>query len=304
MLGWSGSKINPCARDLVAECRKCGIIVCRNCTSKAPSNRYLNERHRRLCNTCIEAPLSAHLQPLEHSQDFSLHDTPSASSSSSTRSNRSESGSSAVAPAHNLDSSEEILSSFAASAFLRQPCSCAIRGVYLCLSCGHNLRANDTTYRRVWTWRSRYSTHIGGGVGTGLGVGNQGQKCGRGDQCLETGSSSISWVEIDCSESHGEDSQEQSLSRIGTPVSEQSGPGMNSSRPGYFQQEVEGIGGVVKKKVKRKVKVGATVVEHEDERKDPRRYLEREATGKERSWCGWCGRVCLGTNDRQISIPS
>jgi hypothetical protein len=105
-------------------------------------------------------------------------------------------------------------------------------------------------------------------------------------------------VEIDCSENHGQDGQEGRTSRTSTPASGTPASGNSNGRPGYLQQEVEGIGGVVKKKVRRKVKVGATVVEHEDERMDPRQYLVREAKGQVRSWCGWCDRVCPGETDR------
>ena len=302
--GWTGTKICACARDLVAECRKCGTVVCRNCTSKAPSDRFLRERYRRLCQKCLRAPLSAHLQPLQQVDEISLSDTPPISGASSVRSARSESGSSTETFLDDTDHMDSAPEAFTSPAFLRDPCTCPTRGVYLCLQCGHNLRANDTTYRRVWTWRSRYSTHIGGGLGTGLGSGDQGQKCGRGDQCLETGGSSVSWVEIDCSEGHGTGDGSDELtnsSRAGTPISDSMGSGTTANRPGYLQQEIEGIGGVVKKKVKKKVCVGATVAEFEDERKDPRKYLEREATGKERSWCGWCGRVCPSDRD-QVSV--
>lgn len=301
----SQSKICSCARDLVKECRRCETIVCRNCASKSPSNRFLRERHRRLCQKCLKAPLSAHLQPLKCTEEVSLFDILPVSSASSVRSARSESTSSADASMDEALHTETVPEAFTSAAFSREPCTCATAGVYLCLSCGHNLLASNTTYKRVWTWRSRYSTHIGGGLGTGLGIGNQGQKCGRGDQCLDDGASSISWVEIDCSEGRGaEDAHELehlTASRSGTPVLDGVGSGTTSNRPGYLQQEIEGIGGVVKKKVKKRVKVGATVWEYEDERKDPRKYLEREATGKERSWCGWCGRVCLGEKDRLAS---
>lgn len=87
--GCSSSKISACARDLVAECRKCGTPVCRNCIAKAPSDRYLKERHRRLCQKCLKAPLAAHLEPLKQVEDDVLHDTPPMSSASSTRSARS-----------------------------------------------------------------------------------------------------------------------------------------------------------------------------------------------------------------------
>jgi len=61
-------------------------------------------------------------------------------------------------------------------------------------------------------------------------------------------------------------------------------------------QEMEGIGGVVKKKVKRRLLVGDVVQEYEDEREGGR-YLEREQDGVERSWCSWCDRVVLGKKD-------
>jgi hypothetical protein len=180
-------------------------------------------------------------------------------------------------------------------AFLRAPCTCASRGVYLCSPCGQNLRASDTTYKRVWTWRSRYSSHIGGGLGTGLGEGNQGQKCGREEHCLETSSGKVEcWVEVDSSEGttldHELDQEGLANGRAGTPD-------YTNRKPGYFQQEIEGIGGIVKKKVKRRVRVGATCWQYDDERESGK-YLEREAKGIARSWCGWCDRVCPGENDR------
>ncbi|KAH0845496.1 hypothetical protein FOPE_12651 [Fonsecaea pedrosoi] len=108
----------------------------------------------------------------------------------------------------------------------------------------------------------------------------------------------ICWVEIECSEGKAHDASDperNSLSRVGTPDS-----AYGSNKPGYFQQEIEGIGGVVKKKVKKRVKVGAGVWEWEDERESGK-YLEREAEGTARSWCGWCGRVCPSEQDRNES---
>lgn len=290
------SKISSCARDLVAPCRRCGTIVCRNCIAKSPSNARMKDRYRRLCKTCLDAPLDSHLQPL-----LSVHDTldgVSASSASSIRSERSFSGSSSCSPTQIFDEHEATHGqghSFTSSAFSRTPCTCESGGVFLCAPCGQNLRAADTTYKRVWTWRSRYSTHIGGGLGTGLGEGNQGQKCGRGEDCLESNGTAVCWVEIDCSERKSHESfrehEGNGSSRMGTPD-------YVSNKPGYLQQEIEGIGGVVKKKVKKRIKVGATVWEYEDER-ETGKYLEREANNLARSWCGWCNRVCTGEKDRE-----
>ena len=69
-------------------------------------------------------------------------------------------------------------------------------------------------------------------------------------------------------------------------------------KAGYLRQEIEGIGGVVKKKVKKRVRVGKTVREYEDER-EKADYLEREAKGDKRSWCGWCSRVIPGKLDSE-----
>ena len=148
---------------------------------------------------------------------------------------------------------------------------------------------------------------MGGGIGTGLGLGNQGQKCGRGEHCLDSGAESVAWVEIDCSEGTLTDlSLEHDLlvrTRSATPTADRSTPSPVGNKPGYYSQEVEGIGGVVKKKVKKRVKVGATVYEFDDERKSGK-YLERESSGKQRSWCGWCGRVCLGRADCQVQAQN
>ncbi|KIY02811.1 uncharacterized protein Z520_01276 [Fonsecaea multimorphosa CBS 102226] len=293
------SKISSCARDLVAPCRRCGTVVCRNCAAKSPSTVRLKDRFRRLCKTCLDAPIEAHLQAIGSADDAS--DGAPISSASSMRSERSASNSSTMGTIAGLENHESNTSSdrcFTSSAFLRGPCTCETRGVFLCAPCGQSLRAADTTYKRVWTWRSRYSTHIGDGLGTGLGLGNQAQKCGRGEDCLETSGKAICWVEIDCSEGKVHDASEadrNSLSRVGTPDS-----AYGSNKPGYLQQEIEGIGGVVKKKVKKRVKVGAGVWEWEDERESGK-YLEREAQGTARSWCGWCGRVCPSEQDRRES---
>jgi len=74
------------------------------------------------------------------------------------------------------------------------------------------------------------------------------------------------------------------------------GDGFEEEKPGYLRQEIEGIGGVVKKKVKKRVKVGKTVTEYEDER-ERAEYLGRETKGISRSWCGWCWRVIPGVRE-------
>ncbi|MCJ1407239.1 hypothetical protein MMC19_001310 [Ptychographa xylographoides] len=156
--------------------------------------------------------------------------------------------------------------------------------------CGHALSSADTTYKRIWTWRTRYSTYLGG-LGTGIGEGNEGVKCGRGDHCL---AAKVTELEIDCAvdgisslvwldHTDGEPGNEETWADVG-------------EKAGYLTQEIEGIGGVVKKKVKKRVRVGKTVTEYEDER-ERAMYLGREIAGKQRAWCGWCNRVIPSAGD-------
>lgn len=147
---------------------------------------------------------------------------------------------------------------------------------------------DDTTYRRIWTWRTRYTTYLGG-VGTGVGEGNEGVKCARKEQCL---GAQIVDVEGEC--------PSESPRRSETPDGETVRASQEElgEEAGYWRQEVEGIGGVVKKIFKRRVRVGAPVREWEDEREGGQLLL-RETSGKERSWCGWCKRVILGKADRE-----
>lgn len=173
---------------------------------------------------------------------------------------------------------------FTTPAFTRGPCRCS-EYVYLCQWCGYVLASADTTYKRVWTWRTRYSTYLGG-FGTGIGEGNEGVKCTRAARCL--GAQDIE-VEIDC------DAQElppRSWSlRSSNSSKAASDDALDScEKPGYLRQEIEGIGGVVRKKVKKRIRVGKTVNEFENKR-EKGEYLEREERGESRSWCGWCDRV-------------
>ncbi|CAG8946047.1 unnamed protein product [Penicillium salamii] len=248
-------KVGKCARDMVGECRRCAKVVCRNCTVKPPNKHALKGRIRRLCRPCGTVPLSAHL-----ARNSDPHSGP-------------------------WDED-----SVAALAFARTPCNCE-EDVWLCTQCGQTLRSNDTTYRRVWAWRTRYSTYLGG-VGTGIGEGCQGVKCGRGEGCL---ASQEIELEVDCEADEGSSSDS---SRSGSPAGhapyyhENGSPidGHDEDQPGYFRQEVIGIGGVVKHKSKKRVNVGACVAEYEDER-ETGNYLVREEEGLHRAWCGWCSRV-------------
>ncbi|KAL6233772.1 hypothetical protein BDW75DRAFT_214326 [Aspergillus navahoensis] len=255
----TSGKVAKCARDMVAECRGCSKVVCRNCTAKPPNSATLKNRIRRLCTTCRKAPLNSLVSS-------SLH-APIPSTSTTTKS----------------------------GVFLRDTCTC--RDVlWLCNQCGQKLRRNDTTYRRVWTWRTRYSTYLGG-LGTGIGEGCQGVKCGRGESCLAAQEIELE-VECEADESmshsppeygyhfgHRFDQDHSSHSHTGERWEDP-----DEKEPGYLRQEIIGIGGRVKQRAKKRVMVGACVPEYEDER-DTGDYLTLEEDGAHRSWCGWCWRV-------------
>lgn len=65
---------------------------------------------------------------------------------------------------------------------------------------------------------------------------------------------------------------------------------------GYWNLEVEGLGGVVKKKVRKRERVGGTVRESEEECRGGE-VLRKEKDGEERAWCAWCHRVVPGRDD-------
>jgi hypothetical protein len=136
-------------------------------------------------------------------------------------------------------------------------------------------------YVRAWTWRTRHSNYLGG-LGTGVGEGNEGVECGRGSACL-----GAKIVEHETCE------QEVLAARYGSPDTTERWRGTS-----YHAQEIEGIGGVLKVKHKKQVRVGECVKHYEDEREKAVQYLEREVSGSLRSWCSWCERVVLGEKDR------
>lgn len=146
----------------------------------------------------------------------------------------------------------------------------------------------------MWTWRTRYATSYGG-LGTGIGEGNEGVKCARGREC--EGAVDVE-VEFECGGSGGgsRNGSDGSLSGGSDGGGEREGgesPWGGKDEAGYLRQEIEGLGGVVKKKVRKRERVGGTVREWEDEREGKDEALGREKRGAERSLCGWCGRVVL-----------
>ena len=304
----TSGKVGACARDMVGECRKCSKVVCRvrntgtggkrpnsqssadtilqNCIVKAPAPSALKGRHRRLCRTCIKSPLD------EHTRHVPVDECPAADDSRFVKGDVSQyilkqcliSASNSRRSSASTD--EDLVGQHVAVA--RDPCSCAEQ-VWICQPCGLQARTNDTTYMRGWTWRTRYSTYLGG-LGTGIGEGVEGVQCGRHAACLAAKSVE---KEIDCDP---EELEVLKQLRVRAELN-----GRSYSGTSYLMQEMEGIGGVVKKKVKRRVRVGAVVKEYEDEREHDS-YLSREQEGQNRSWCSWCDRVVLGKKDLEPAV--
>ncbi|EEH45331.1 uncharacterized protein PADG_01481 [Paracoccidioides brasiliensis Pb18] len=288
----SAGRVGCCARDMVAECQRCAATVCRNCAVKPAGISMTRNRFRRLCSTCIAAPLSVHILPHVLSI-YDHHDH-----------NR---------PASPLQTQTQSQPLFTQGSFNHNSCHCE-ESFWLCRPCGQALRSEDTTYKRVWSWRTRYSAYLGGGLGTRIGDGCQGVKCGRGVRCLAAEEFE---VEVDC-EVDGwmsEDPDHHSLNTLhhnhhGGSGNGNGGGGSHSDilqhvadghgdeEPGYLRQEIMGVGGQVKQKVKKRVKVGACVEEHEDERETDS-YLKRECLGDVRSWCGWCCKVVPSRKERE-----
>ena len=251
----TNGRIGPCARDLVSECRRCGIAVCRNCTTKPPSAVVRPDRLRRLCRACAKAGLLKLVAPYLTSTNHQA---------------------------------------FTREAFTRGPCSCT-ESVFICQPCGRAIAHSDTDYKRIWTWRTRYSTYLGG-LGTGIGEGNEGVQCARGENCLNARNIE---VEMDYDGTPDEIDSRPTSTQLHSNGNSGPDPLADSEKAGYFRQEMEGIGGTVRGKCKKMVRVGRTVEEYEDER-DTGEYLGREARREHRSWCGWCDRMVLGRKDKRL----
>lgn len=157
--------------------------------------------------------------------------------------------------------------------------------VWICGPCGQALRRSDERYIFVWTWRERYSAYVGG-MSTGIGEGLEGEQCGKQTTCLAAQEVEF---EIEC---NPRDRAQDFCAQART-----GGKGRSWTEPGYGQQEVEGLGGVMKRKFKQTHQMGGLVEEYEDERVNGS-WLKREQEGLNRSWCSWCGRVVASTADR------
>lgn len=193
--------------------------------------------------------------------------------------------------------------------------------VWLCQPCGHAIRTKDQQYSLGWTWRTRYSTYLGG-LGAGIGEGHEGVKCGLQAACR--GGHDVEHEECGTAEEladiqrqlGGGDGAGASLTQTSHGVSIGGGASHSNasgtafgegtavgsphdewSGTSFFAQEIEGIGGRRVMKIKRRVRVGAVVKEYEDEREGRQPYLTREKEAVNRSWCAWCARVVPSKRD-------
>ncbi|KAL5612266.1 uncharacterized protein BROUX77_002422 [Berkeleyomyces rouxiae] len=265
----NGFKVNFCARDMVSECRRCGSVVCRNCVIKPPATPALKGRHRRLCLDCTKAPLTSLFVP----------------------------------PLDEKLANREIVN--------HALCTCQDEGVWLCKDCGLGNSSADSLYQRLWGWRLQYGEIIGG-LGTGIGDGDRGVICGRESRCLGAKEREH---ETDCdaedrrtpsrtsptwgsSPSEGSPTLQQSDLTVGHAITQLQLPMPLTRRdPGYTRHQIEGVGGQLRTKLVRMVRVGAPVPVWSDERSS-RAFLDKEIKGETRSWCGWCRRPIPGEKDR------
>jgi len=198
----------------------------------------------------------------------------------------------------------------------------------------HRLTNPLTSKSSIWRWRNQYGEVLGG-LGTGIGDADRGVICGREGRCLgardreqetDCDAEDAREAEYTASSSSSPPSSTHggggggppsiagslhsaagselgsSLGAYGSPPAGGGGGGHRTPSPavmmgpGYARHEIEGIGGVVKTKLVRMVRVGACVPEWEDE-KARGEILGREVQGRVRSWCGWCCRVIPGKKD-------
>lgn len=192
----------------------------------------------------------------------------------------------------------------------------------MCTHRTHLSRPSTNAGHSIWKWRNQY-TDVLGGLGTGIGEGDRGVICGRGGECRAFRERE---QETDCDAADARDadsylgttplshtSSNSSLAPWSSGSSSLGGGGSLASDsadrrtpspqlgPGYERHEIEGIGGVVKKKLLRMVKIGACVPEWDDERQKGE-ILGREVQGRRRSWCGWCWRVIPDRKDYEVAM--
>ncbi|KAK7942985.1 uncharacterized protein PG986_012098 [Apiospora aurea] len=290
-------KSGSCARDMVAECRRCAKVVCRNCAIKPPAPIVLRDRHRRLCIPCTKAPLGTLAKPPL------LPETP-------------------------LDADlmkNAICTCQTEGVWLCHPCGRSIRGT------DHDYQSIWRWRNQYGEVLGGLGTGIGDGD-RGVICGRDWECVASKEREQETDcdaedarershcNTPLPWIAtvtassttVSSLPSSGRSPSPSSASTSsgsgggGGGSGEGAGQGQQQQAqysssplgPGYVRHEIEGIGGVVKTKRLTMVKVGACVPEWEDE-KNRGEILGREVKGIARSWCGWCWRVIPGKQDME-----
>ncbi|CAK7246115.1 MAG: hypothetical protein STHCBS139747_007737 [Sporothrix thermara] len=305
------TKSGECARDMVSECRRCGTVVCRNCAIKPPAPIVLRDRHRRLCDGCVKAPLTSLAKP-------------------------------PLSPDTPFDSDvmqRAICSCASEGVWLCQPCGRSIRGAdydYRAIwkwrtqygevlgglgtgigegdrgvICGRDKDCCCAKEREQETdcdaEDAREAEDMSSSAGSlagpsGAGPGSIGGFGSPSSHASAASSPSITYTESPWSIPIAPATQ--AASTVGSPLySPEVAAALFNRRtpspalgPGYARHEIEGIGGVVKRKRVKMVRVGACVHDWEDELARGA-ILEREITGRVRSWCGWCWRPIPSQRD-------
>ncbi|KAK1780790.1 hypothetical protein QBC45DRAFT_407518 [Copromyces sp. CBS 386.78] len=297
-------KVGQCARDMVGGCRRCGTVVCRNCAIKPPAPIVLRDRHRRLCVTCAKTPIGNLIKP-------------------------------PLGPKFSVESDEvqrAICKCDTDGVWLCQPCGKTIR------TDDYDYKSIWKWRNQYTDVLGGLGTGIGeGDRGVICGRGSDCCAARKKEQEIDcdaedaqeadgtyvyTPSPSTTTISNDSNiyialwgtdtasttSSNGSvnGSNASSSSQTGGLGSALAGSGLERRtpspmlKPGYERHEIEGIGGVVKKKLVRMVKVGACVPEWPDER-DRGDILGREMQAKVRSWCGWCWRAIPGKLDYEFA---
>ncbi|OAA59076.1 hypothetical protein SPI_06278 [Niveomyces insectorum RCEF 264] len=308
-------KSGQCARDMVSECRRCGTVVCRNCAIKPPAPIVLRDRHRRLCDGCLKAPLVSLARP-------------------------------PLPPGTPIESDlvqRAVCCCASEGVWLCQPCGRSIRGAdydYRAIwkwrtqygevlgglgtgigegdrgvICGREENCCCAKEREQETDCDAEDAREAEGMGLGSSVGSMAGSTGSLSSLAASAASAPGSGSASASASTSSlpvavagaaatspwavpiAPATQSATTVGSPLySPEVAAALVNRRtpspalgPGYSRHEIEGIGGVVKRKRVKMVRVGACVHDWEDELVRGA-ILDREVTGKVRSWCGWCWR--------------
>ncbi|KAI0164494.1 hypothetical protein GGR52DRAFT_126780 [Hypoxylon sp. FL1284] len=257
--GYYNGKSGSCARDLVAECRRCATVVCRNCAIKPPAPAVLRDRHRRLCAACARAPLGTLARP-----PLRPH-----------------------TPADADEMRRAVCCCETDGVWLCQPCGRSIRGA------DHDYKAIWKWRNQYGEVLGGLGTGIGEGD-RGVVCGREEACCGAKEREQETDCDGADAREQQQKQQQQND-ENGGFVAFPSPSTD-GGAGATTPRPGYARHEMEGFGGIVATKLVRIVRVGACVPEWEDEKKRGQ-ILGREVARQARSWCGWCSRVIPGEKD-------